>query len=138
MKFAFNELLRQEIPESVIRRFFENMNSVKAVGSKRKNMADIDPKRDSWDAIKLCFIDQQGAFIDLTKKECALIEVTVSPGSSNMTFDLPKNLRKSTAADKVRKDSYSTLLLGCRAMKIYSDIFASDGFEATFAPRQIN
>jgi hypothetical protein len=119
----------------MLRTFFRNLNAIKAVGSRRKNFLDINAEMDSYDALKLYFIDQQGAYIDLTKKECALIEPSISPGTGGMSFDLPTYLRKSRAADKARKDSYSCLLLGCKGMRIYYDLITNkDNIQTTFKP----
>ena len=67
------------------------------------------------------FIDHQQFLIDLTKVECALIEVS-STANGSQTFDLPGNLRKNATPGKSRKDSYTTLLLNNWAIKCYFDI----------------
>ncbi len=66
------------------------------------------------------FIEHQDYLIDLVKKECALIEVKATVLGSQQ-FDLPQNLRRSTSINKVRKDSYSALLLAVWAHKLLHD-----------------
>lgn len=66
------------------------------------------------------FIEHQQYLINLTKTECALIEVVTSP-QGKQTFDLPRNLKGSSGPDKARKDSYSALLLNNWGIKCYFD-----------------
>ena len=67
------------------------------------------------------FIEHQKDMIDLTKAECALIQVSTSVGGTQ-SFDLPSNLKRQKGADKARKDSYSALILGNWGMNIYYDM----------------
>lgn len=67
---------------------------------------------------KMELIDWLGEGIDLTIKECSLIEITTN-STGGQTFDLPKSLANMKSSERIRKDSYSTLLLSCWAMKIY-------------------
>jgi hypothetical protein len=67
------------------------------------------------------FIEHQKDMLDLTKSECALIQVSTSAGGSQ-NFDLPPNLKRQKGADKARKDSYSALVLGNWGMNIYYDM----------------
>lgn len=64
------------------------------------------------------FIDNQDYLLDLTKKECTLIQVKVSD-LGTVSFGLPTNLKKTTGPNRVRKDSYSALLVGNWAVKLY-------------------
>jgi len=65
------------------------------------------------------FIIQQDNLINLVKKECALIEVKAS-SLGNISFDIPSHLKRaSKTKHKIRKDSYSALLLSNWALKIY-------------------
>lgn len=66
------------------------------------------------------FIDHQKSIIELTKSECANIEVTTNPQGSQQ-FNLPQNLRRQTGPNRARKDSYSALLLGNWFGKVYFD-----------------
>lgn len=66
------------------------------------------------------FITTQDNLIDLVKKECALIEVTSNPGGSQ-SYDLPHHMtRNRKNENRIRKDSYSALLLGSWAFKVYT------------------
>jgi hypothetical protein len=67
------------------------------------------------------FIEHQKNMIDLTKAECALIQVSTSVGGTQ-SFDLPHNLKRQTGPDKPRKDSYSALVLGNWGMNIFYDM----------------
>lgn len=72
-------------------------------------------------AKKIEFIEHQKDMIDLTKAECALIQVTTSAGGTQ-NFDLPSNLKRQKGTDRPRKDSYSALVLGNWGMNIYNDM----------------
>ncbi len=67
------------------------------------------------------FIEHQKDMLDLTKSECALVQVTTSAGGTQ-NFDLPPNLKRQKGADRPRKDSYSALVLGNWGMDIYYDM----------------
>lgn len=66
------------------------------------------------------FIDHQKSIVELTKTECANIEVTTNPQGSQ-SFNLPQNIKRQTGPNRARKDSYSALLLGNWFAKIYFD-----------------
>ena len=66
------------------------------------------------------FIEHQSDMIDLTKNECALIQITTT-SQGTQTFDLPSNLRRQTGPDKARKDSYSALVLANWMAKVHFD-----------------
>ena len=78
------------------------------------------------------FIDHQKTIIELTKSECANIEVRSNPQGSQ-SFDLPQNLKRQTGPNRARKDSYSALLLGNWFAKIYYDMY-----EAQAKPKPVN
>jgi intein/homing endonuclease len=67
------------------------------------------------------FVEHQKDMIDLTKAECALIQVSSSAGGTQ-SFDLPSELKRQKGVDKARKDSYSALVLGNWGMSIYYDM----------------
>ena len=67
------------------------------------------------------FVEHQKDMIDLTKAECALIQVSSSAGGTQ-SFDLPSNLKRQKGVDRPRKDSYSALVLGNWGMNIYYDM----------------
>ena len=81
------------------------------------------------------FVEHQYDMIELTKSECALIQIKTSP-QGTQTFDLPDNLRRQTGPDKARKDSYSSLVLGNWMIKIYNDMnnLNLDAVQSTFTP----
>ena len=96
-------------------------------------VADADEKNTA--AKMIDFIEHQKDMIDLTKAECALIQVsTTSQGTQS--FDLPSNLKRQNGADKARRDSYSSLVLGNWMVQTYFDMmnFKAEDTEATFAP----
>lgn len=70
------------------------------------------------------FVDHQKSIIELTKSECANIEVKSNPQGSQ-TFDLPQNLKRQTGPHRARKDSYSALILGNWFIKVYFDMMVS-------------
>jgi hypothetical protein len=67
------------------------------------------------------FIEHQKDMLDLTKSECALIQVSTSAGGTQ-SFDLPPNLKRQKGADRPRKDSYSAIVLANWGMNIYYDM----------------
>jgi hypothetical protein len=64
------------------------------------------------------FIDMQFKLMQLTKDECAMIEMGASP-QGNQTFDLPLNMKREEGRGRPRKDSYTALLLGNWGVKCY-------------------
>ena len=81
------------------------------------------------------FVEHQTDMVDLTKSECALIQIKTSP-QGTQTFDLPDNLRRQSGPEKARKDSYSALVLGNWMIKIYYDMteLEADNVQSTFTP----
>lgn len=77
----------------------------------------------------------QDDWIDMTKKECALVEVK-STSMGHFSFDLPQHLRRSKNEQRARKDSYTTLLLGTWALKSYLDMesYKPEGGSTGFLP----
>lgn len=66
-------------------------------------------------------IDFQDDWIYETKKQCALIEISVNPQGS-YSFKLPTAFSKDKTKNKIRKDSYTSLFLGAWANKCYYDM----------------
>lgn len=90
--------------------------------SKLKFLTSADAEERQSDRAKMIdFVEHQYDMIELTKSECALIQIKTSP-QGTQTFDLPDNLRRQTGPDKARKDSYSSLVLGNWMIKIYNDM----------------
>jgi hypothetical protein len=77
------------------------------------------------------FIEHQKDMIDLTKAQCALIQITTS-AQGVQSFDLPSNLRRQSGPDKARRDSYSALVLGNWMIQTYFDMMAFDEEETPF------
>ena len=84
------------------------------------------------------FVEHQSDMLELTKVECALIQITTTT-QGTQTFDLPSNLRRQSGRDKARKDSYSALVLANWMVKTYFDVmnFKPKEVEVTFTPRFI-
>lgn len=80
-------------------------------------------------------IENQDEFVDLTKKQCALIEVK-STAKGTQTFDLPQHLKRSTAKGRARKDLYSSLMIGVWGAKCYFDLHHTqeEAVVETFTP----
>ena len=95
--------------------------------------ADVDKQAES--AKMIDFVEHQSDMIDLAKSECALIQISTSP-QGTQTFDLPLELRRQTGPDKLRKDSYSALVLGNWMIKVYYDMMHApkDETQVTFTP----
>ena len=86
----------------------------------------------------LDLIETQDDLIYQTKKQCALVEVK-STARGTQTFDLPQHLKRSTSANRARKDNYTTLMLANWSLKCYYDIMRvkKDDFGVTFNPIMI-
>ena len=84
-------------------------------------------------------IETQDDLIYQTKKQCALVEVKTT-AKGTQSFDLPQHLRRSTSANRARKDNYTTLMLGNWAVKAYNDMknVKVEEVNATFVPRMID
>lgn len=104
-----------------------------------KFLRSTEETKQSPAAKMIDFIEHQSDMIDLTKNECALIQITTT-SQGTQTFDLPPNLRRQSGPDKARKDSYSALVLGNWMAKIYFDSNSKDVEEVfeTFTPMFIN
>jgi len=82
---------------------------------------DLIKSDDKKDWTMLDFIENQDNFIYQTKKQCALV-VHSSTSRGTQSFDLPQHLKRSSSANKARKDNYSALMLANWALKCYMDI----------------
>ena len=94
---------------------------------------DVDKQSDG--AKMIDFIEHQYDMINLTKNQCALIQITTSP-QGTQTFGLPQELRRQSGPDKARKDSYSALILGSWMTKIFYDMnnIQHQQIQGTFSP----
>jgi hypothetical protein len=82
------------------------------------------------------FLDHQISMIELTKTQCANIEVVSNPQGSQ-TFRLPPHMTRIKGANKPRKDNYSALVLGNWMSKIWFDAMSADDkpkVASTFTP----
>jgi hypothetical protein len=106
-------------------------NSVVNKGAPIELMISEDKK----DWMLLDFIENQDDFIYQTKKQCAIVEHS-STSRGTQTFDLPQHLKRSTSANKARKDNYSAFMLANWALKCYNDIMLQkdEPQTATFSP----
>ena len=90
-------------------------------------------------ALMIDFIDHQKSIVELTKSECANIEVIANPQGSQ-SFNLPQNLRRQKGPNRARKDSYSALVLGNWFAKVFFDsenATAERRVESTFVTFEI-
>lgn len=81
---------------------------------------DVKAPKASKGAMMIDFIDHQKYVVELTKSECANIEVVANPQGSQ-SFNLPQNLRRQKGPNRARKDSYSSLVLGNWFAKVFFD-----------------
>ncbi|MDB4314537.1 hypothetical protein N9955_00760 [bacterium] len=98
---------------------------------------DLKLNKSSKGAMMVDFVDHQKTNIELTKSECANIEVISNPQGSQ-SFQLPQNLRRATGPNRARKDSYSALVLGNWFMRVFFDannVTAAPKPAGTFTPR---
>ena len=141
-----NELLQANFEH---RRIFFASRAIDEAYNKQRNksipidkikfLRTSDETKQSASAKMIDFIEHQADMLDLTKNECALVQITTT-AQGTQTFDLPPNLRRQTGPDKARKDSYSALVLGNWMAKIHfdsNDKGIEDAFE-TFTPMFIN
>lgn len=101
---AFDKLKSDNIPIKTLVFDTEKLGDVESSGSKQIDL-----------------IERQSFLINLVKKECAMIEISLTANGSQ-SFDLPKNLRGRSSVDRARKDSYSALLLCNYGIKCYFDM----------------
>lgn len=108
------------------------------------NLPEIDQLefKDMDDSIKgemkkMEFLDHVDDRIENTRRELALIEHKIDAGG-NHKFDLPRELKNTTAKNKIRRDSYTALLLGNWGRRMYfrlnnapvetGDFYMGEGF----------
>lgn len=86
--------------------YFDNQKSTKGSG---------------YGAKMIELVDIQDNMVEQTIKQCSSIVVRSTPQGSQ-TFDLPQNLKRDSTVNRVRKDNYSALMLGCWGLKIYNEM----------------
>jgi hypothetical protein len=81
------------------------------------------------------FVENLKFNVEMTKTQCALIEVT-STAQGTQTFDLPPNLKKQRGANKARRDSFTALMLGNWGVSIFRDMLLMpvESVQSTFTP----
>jgi hypothetical protein len=79
------------------------------------------------------FLDYQYGMMNLTKAECALIQVK-SNASGGQTFEFPENLKRQKGPNRTRKDSYTALLIGNWGCNFWFDIQKAKVYTSTFEP----
>jgi hypothetical protein len=98
-------------------------------------MSDDLEGKESSAAKMIDFIEHQYDMMNMTKNQCALIQITTSPHGTQ-TFGLPPELRRQTGPEKARKDSYSALILGSWMVQILYDMnnAKAESVTSTFTP----
>lgn len=71
------------------------------------------------------FMELQDRLLDLTRKECAMIQVKATE-LGTLTFGLPQSAKRTSGPNKQRKDSYSALLLCNWAIHCYLNSLTVD------------
>ena len=100
---------------------------------------ELMKSEDKKDWTILDFIENQDDFMYQTKKQCTLVEHS-STSRGTQTFDLPQHLKRSTSANKARKDNYSALMLANWGLKCYLDMMTAPAeapVTSTFSPLMI-
>lgn len=116
----YEKQIKSRIPiDDLLFNTFEEEDSGLEPGTREEKMRD--------------FIEHQGAIVELTKTECALIVVEIS-AQGRQSFSLPRALAKQTGPSKMRKDSYSALLLAAYGMKCYFDMQEFKSERRSFIP----
>ena len=115
----YNKQLRKKIPISKLK--FISHDSYEEKDGAAAKMIDL--------------LENQEVMIDVTKNQCALIQITTT-ATGTQTFDLPQELRRQSGRDKARKDCYSALVLGNWMIRTYYDMQAvsPQAMQHTFVP----
>jgi len=81
-------------------------------------------------------IDDQAFLVKQQKYQCASIEVKTT-AKGTQSFDLPQVMKRNNTSTRMRKDSYTTLMLGCWALKQYFDLMNVPEESNTFTPELV-
>lgn len=143
-RIIFTQLFREES----IRRMNEQLqgcidfkkiwfgSSIKGDGAtfERAAGAGVDVKFLDYENV-MELIDEQDILVRQTKYQCAAIELKTSSRGAQ-TFDLPQIFKRDTTSTRLRKDSYTSLMLGCWGMKQYHDIMnlPAESVDVSFVP----
>ena len=130
-----NELLQANIDYKKI--WFASRTSANGSEFSKQTMYKINLKQVNEESLG-DFIETQDNLVYQTKKQCSLVEVKTT-ARGTQTFDLPQHLKRSTSANRARKDNYTALLLANWATKCYFDMknYKLDEGSATFTPRMV-
>jgi len=94
----------------------------------------ITDKMDTGESFIGYFIDNQFTLIQQLRYQMASIEVSVT-ARGTQSYDLSQSLKRDNSANRMRRDSYTSLLLGAWLMKVYQEIIHSPVEQyATFTP----
>lgn len=102
-------------------------------------LEDVDKKAQDYERKSGGFIqmiDDQEFLLKQQKIQAASIEVK-STAKGTQSFDLPQIMKNNKTSTRMRKDSYTTLMLGCWALKQYFDIMNQPAENDTFEPTLI-
>ncbi len=69
------------------------------------------------------FMAEQDHLLDLTRNECAMIQVKTTDQGTR-SFGLAQAMKRTTGPQKIRKDSYSALLVANWGLKLYVEAMA--------------
>lgn len=100
-------------------------NSSVAGAAMSMDMSMLKEHEEFKDMTPSQFIDHQDFLLDLTRTECSLIQVKQTT-LGTQSWELPQNLKRTTGPNKVRKDSYSALLLCNWCLKVYVEAMTVD------------
>lgn len=92
-------------------------------------------KLDKYESPLGFFIDNQEILIKQTKYQAASIEVKTT-ARGVQSFDLPQIMKRDTSQDRMRRDSYTALMLGTWCIKCYYEIMnvPEQTIDCTFEP----
>ena len=79
------------------------------------------------------FIDDVDNVIKQTKAETSFVEVKISPLGTR-SFGLPQHMKRNDSPGRIRKDSYTCLLMGCWAAKVWYDFCEQPKEQTSFVP----
>lgn len=129
---AFNKMLTVNIPLDMIKpqRLWDCIKGVQ-----KSNDKELDSELNKDDNSISNFINYQDSMIELTKKECSLVEPKTSATGAQV-FDLPEFIKRTKGPTRVRKDNYTTLMLGAWGHKISKmlDNYKVQPIDPTFMP----
>jgi hypothetical protein len=100
-------------------------NSSAAGRAMNVDLSMIQQHADFTDMSPSQFIDNQDLLLDVTRNECSMIQ-TRQTALGTQSWDLAQSIRRTTGPSRIRKDSYSALLLCNWCVKCYLDAMTMD------------